>query len=117
MKPYYTVIKRDPNSWSATTGLGVTLAECPHRHRSEDAAEACRTRLLAYDPKQDMWSAKWHGSRVEHHLAGKPVPLPPTPSMIVPCHRCGAQVDYYRETLRGICDGCLDSQMEREGAI
>lgn len=110
---YYTVIKRDQNSWSATTGRGVTLAECPHRHRSEDAAEACRQRLLGYDPKSQMWSAKWHGSRVEYHRAGLPVALPATDPMMVPCVRCGASMDS-RETLRGICDPCLDAQMSRE---
>ena len=44
----YSVIVRDPNSWSASTGVHAELANCGHRHQSIDTAQACMDRLTAW---------------------------------------------------------------------
>lgn len=37
---------------------------CGHQHRTEEAAEKCREKLIGYDPKSRQCSAKWYNSFV-----------------------------------------------------
>ncbi len=76
----YSVVARDPNSWSAGTGAHEELANCGHKHRTREAAEACKERLTAwrclcgrttksYAPccgtPHNSTSAKWYHAEVE----------------------------------------------------
>jgi hypothetical protein len=60
----YSVVVRDPNSWSASTGIHQELANCGHHHLTIEAAKNCMSKLL--DVQKDGWySAKWHNAQVE----------------------------------------------------
>ena len=43
---------------------------CGHMHRTYDAADKCRQKLLAWNRKEKTCSAKWYNSRImedKHH--------------------------------------------------
>lgn len=76
----YSVIVRDPNSWSASTGTHDELANCGHRHKSIATAQACKHKLTAwrcfcgrttksYAPcchiPRNSTSARWYHAEVE----------------------------------------------------
>jgi len=78
MNHHYTVIVRDPNSWSASTGIHTATDECEHRHRTYAAAERCRTNLLTGNTRRfntceqpNSWSARWDRAKIEVHGAGQ----------------------------------------------
>jgi hypothetical protein len=65
-KTYYRVAVTD--GW-LTDDQGRYLRECitldcGHNHRTEEAAEACRQKLLNWDREHRNCSAKWYNSRV-----------------------------------------------------
>jgi hypothetical protein len=79
-KTTYSVIVRNPNSWSASTGIHEELANCGHLHQTQDAAQACMDKLTAwyclcgrttkaYAPccgtPRNSTNARWHGAAVE----------------------------------------------------
>ena len=81
-KATYSVIVRDPNSWSQATGIHTELANCGHKHRSIDTAQACMDRLAAwhclcgrttsqYAPcchtPNNSTSARWYNARIENN--------------------------------------------------
>ena len=60
----YSVVVRDPNSWSESTGIHEKLANCGHHHKTIEAAGHCMGKLLNVQP--DGWySAKWHNAQIE----------------------------------------------------
>ena len=76
----YAVVVRDPNSWSASTGIHLELANCGHHHRTIEAAQHCLEKLTAwrclcgrttksYAPcchtPHNSTSARWYHARVE----------------------------------------------------
>jgi hypothetical protein len=76
----YSVIVRNPNSWSASTGIHEELANCGHNHKTAEAAEACRAKLqrswclcgrtsASYAPccgtPHNSTSARWYHAQVE----------------------------------------------------
>ena len=66
--PRYHVVARDPNSWSPVDGLCSLIRTCGHKHRSEEAADRCRTTLLDYNTRTNpagSWCASWHNAVVE----------------------------------------------------
>jgi hypothetical protein len=44
----YSVIVRDLNSWSASTGIHLEIANCGHNHQSLEATQACMDKLTAW---------------------------------------------------------------------
>ena len=77
----YSVVVRDPNSWSASTGIHQELANCGHKHRTIDAARACMAKLTAwrclcgrttvgYAPcchtPHNSTSARWYNAHIEN---------------------------------------------------
>jgi len=68
MKTKYQVVVRDSNSWSPSTGVCSELRNCGHQHRTEGAAEICKTKLLDYNYRTSSsgsWCADWHNAAVE----------------------------------------------------
>jgi hypothetical protein len=76
----YSVVVRDPNSWSARTGIHQEHANCGHAHRTVEAAQHCLEQLTAwhclcgrttkaYAPccrtPHNFTSARWYHARVE----------------------------------------------------
>jgi hypothetical protein len=63
IKTYYTVAISD--SW-LENGTPCLSQSCGHLHRSWEAANRCRQRLLNYRREAGSWvcSAKWYGSAV-----------------------------------------------------
>jgi hypothetical protein len=76
----YSVIVRNPNSWSASTGIHEEIANCGHLHQSPEAAQACMDKLTAwhclcgrttkaYAPccgtPRNSTNARWHNAQVE----------------------------------------------------
>ena len=76
----YSVVVRNPNSWSAATGIHQELAHCGHAHRTLAAAQACYDKLTrwwclcghtsnSYAPccgtPHNSTSAKWYHARIE----------------------------------------------------
>lgn len=59
----YSVIVRNPNSWSASTGIHEELANCGHKHKTYAAAKACFDRLTAW--RDGSTSARWYHARIE----------------------------------------------------
>jgi hypothetical protein len=59
----YSVIVRNPNSWSASTGIHEELANCGHNHKTFETAQACQSRLTAW--RDGSTSARWYHARVE----------------------------------------------------
>jgi hypothetical protein len=41
----YSVVVRDPNSWSRSTGIHCLLRDCGHQHRTVTGATACMDKL------------------------------------------------------------------------
>lgn len=74
----YSVIVRNPNSWSASTGIHEEVANCGHKHKSYEAAQACYERLTAW--RDGSTSARWYHARVEdstgHEIAPGGTQLP-----------------------------------------
>jgi hypothetical protein len=79
-KTRWSVVVRDPNSWSASTGVHEELANCGHSHKTQEAAERCKDKLTAwhclcgrttqsYAPccrtPHNSTSAKWYQAQVE----------------------------------------------------
>lgn len=80
---YYCVVVRDPNSWSASTGIHLELANCGHRHKSVEAAATCKAKLTAWycicgersdshrrcssstGHRADHTSARWYHAQIE----------------------------------------------------
>jgi hypothetical protein len=65
----YSVIVRNPNSWSASTGIHEELANCGHNHKSFATAQGCYDRLTAW--RDGSTSARWYNARIEdsHEIA------------------------------------------------
>ena len=76
----YSVVVRDANSWSASTGVHQELANCGHHHKSITTAQGCLERLTAwhclcgrttssYAPcchtPHNSTSARWYHARIE----------------------------------------------------
>lgn len=59
----YSVIVRNPNSWSASTGIHEELANCGHNHKSFATAQACYDRLTAW--RDGSTSARWYNAQIE----------------------------------------------------
>jgi len=39
--------------------------ECGHTHKTADAADKCRGKLVGYDPKTHTCSAQWYNSSIQ----------------------------------------------------
>lgn len=78
----YSVIVRDPNSWSAATGIHQELANCGHKHKSLAAAQKCYDKLTEWrclcgrttkryasccGTPQNSTSATWYNARIEEN--------------------------------------------------
>ena len=59
----YSVVVRDPNSWSAATGIHQELAKCGHKHKTVATAQACYDRLTAW--RDGSTSARWYHAKIE----------------------------------------------------
>lgn len=60
---YYQVQKHCPSTRNVD-GTPIIQRHCGHKHRSHEAAESCRQRLLAYNKSSNTWSAAWHNSQI-----------------------------------------------------
>jgi hypothetical protein len=60
----YSVVVRDPNSWSAATGIHQLVRDCGHAHKTPQAADKCACALLNYQ-KDGTHSANWHLCQIE----------------------------------------------------
>lgn len=70
------------------------IHDCGHNHRTEQAAEACREKLLNWDKERKNCSAKWYNSQVlPTNRNGQHVPAPdPLNSGPGWCAECGVSV-------------------------
>ena len=68
----YSVIVRNPNSWSASTGIHEELCNCGHNHKSFATAKACYDRLTAW--RDGSTSARWYNARIEDSTGHKIAP-------------------------------------------
>jgi len=59
----YSVIVRNPNSWTEPSGIHEEIANCGHNHKSFATAAACGARLTAWH--DGSTSARWHHARIE----------------------------------------------------
>lgn len=71
MRKGYVVAGSIGNGFSttATDRSDVPDFTCGHHHRSWEAAEKCRQRLLNWSKDGKECSAKWYNSRVLYHGA------------------------------------------------
>lgn len=77
-----SVVVRDPNSWSVSTGKHEVRAHCGHKHKTIAAAQACYERLTASQcqhgrkaglpcrqclgyAQAQSWSATWRNANLE----------------------------------------------------
>ncbi len=60
----YSVVVRDPNSWSASTGIHQLLRDCGHNHKTLATAARCYAKLTKQYP-DGMYSAAWYHAIVE----------------------------------------------------
>ncbi len=59
----YSIIVRNSNSWSASTGIHEELANCGHHHKSFATAQACLDRLTTW--RDGSTSARWYHAQIE----------------------------------------------------
>jgi hypothetical protein len=59
----YSVVVRNPNSWSESTGIHEELANCGHKHKTIETAQACYSRLTVW--RNGSTSATWYHAHIE----------------------------------------------------
>jgi hypothetical protein len=79
----YTVALSDSRHQDGTRSINES---CGHLHRTEDAAEACRQKLLNWSRDGKECSAHWYNSLIlEVYRNGQHILPPPEPGYCIEC--------------------------------
>lgn len=79
MTKKYRIMKISENSWHSD-GSPIIEHDCGHNHRTLSGAARCLDRLIAYNPRTRMWSAKWCAPSRSRGKRESAAPRPPARS-------------------------------------